>query len=84
MKRLIEMPTVLRVEGFQFYFFDADRNEPPHIHVERGDGAAKFWLDPVELVHYRKFKKQEIRRAGEIVEEYQDFLMDKWHEYFSE
>ena len=23
--------------------------EPPHIHVERDDNIAKFWLDPVRL-----------------------------------
>ncbi len=77
------MPTILRVEGFQFFFFAADRNEPPHIHVEKGDGAAKFWLNPIELVHYRKFKKQEIKRVREIIEENQHFLMEKWNELFS-
>lgn len=77
------MPTILRVEGFQFFFFAADRNEPPHIHVEKGDGAAKFWLNPIELVHYRKFKKQEIKRVREIIEENQHFLMEKWNEFFS-
>ena len=25
-------------------------NEPPHIHVERDDLSAKFWLNPVQLV----------------------------------
>ncbi|MGH8602778.1 MAG: DUF4160 domain-containing protein [Gammaproteobacteria bacterium] len=30
-------------------FFASDRDEPPHIHVEREDKGAKFWLDPVRL-----------------------------------
>ena len=78
------MPTVLRVEGFNFFFFAADRNEPPHIHVERGDGAAKFWLNPIKIDYSRRFKKQEIKRATEIIEEHQNFLMDRWNEYFEE
>lgn len=78
------MPTVLRVDGYEFFFFAADRNEPPHVHVEKGGGAAKFWLNPIELVYYRRFKKQEIRRAVEIIEEYQDFLLGEWYGYFNE
>ncbi|MGD9554716.1 MAG: DUF4160 domain-containing protein [Arcobacteraceae bacterium] len=31
------MPTVLRVEGFRFFFF-SDEHLPLHIHVEKGDG----------------------------------------------
>lgn len=78
------MPTVLRVEGFNFFFFAADRNELPHIHVERGGGAAKFWLNPIRIDYLRGFKKQEIKRAKEIIEEHQNFLMDRWNEYFEE
>ena len=32
-----------------FFFYAGDRQEPPHIHVERDDKIAKFWLDPVRL-----------------------------------
>ena len=40
------MPTVLRTEGFRFFFYSSDRAEPPHIHVEKGYNAAKVWLNP--------------------------------------
>src|SRR3989304_2044126 len=43
------MPTVLRVGPYRFFFFAADRDEPHHVHVEREDKIAKFWLDPVRL-----------------------------------
>jgi hypothetical protein len=29
------MPTVLRVNGYQFYFYAEEGNEPPHIHVAK-------------------------------------------------
>jgi hypothetical protein len=32
------MPTVFRQGRFRFYFFSNERNEPPHVHVESGDG----------------------------------------------
>jgi len=41
---------VLLAEGCRFFFFSNEGTEPPHIHIERGDGYAKFWLEPVELV----------------------------------
>jgi hypothetical protein len=41
------MPTVLRVGPFRFFFYAGDGAEPPHVHVERDDSEAKFWLDPV-------------------------------------
>jgi len=43
------MPTVLRVGPYRFLFYAGDRNEAAHVHVERDDDVAKFWLDPVRL-----------------------------------
>lgn len=38
------MPTVKIVGGHRFFFFSKENNEPPHIHVESAENAAKFWL----------------------------------------
>jgi len=43
------MPTVLRIGSYRFHFYGNDRREPPHVHVERGDATAKFWLNPVRF-----------------------------------
>jgi hypothetical protein len=43
------MPTVLKVQGYRFFFFSQEGNEPPHIHVEHGDKVAKYWLNPTNL-----------------------------------
>jgi Domain of unknown function (DUF4160) len=42
------MPTVLRQDGFRFFFYsnEGDPREPPHVHVMRGGGEAKVWLRP--------------------------------------
>ncbi|MFY9618426.1 MAG: DUF4160 domain-containing protein [Pyrinomonadaceae bacterium] len=39
------MPTVLRNGPYRFFFYAGDREEPPHIHVERDDCLAKFGLN---------------------------------------
>ena len=41
------MPTVLRSGPYRFFFYAGDRDEAPHVHVEREDNEAKVWLDPV-------------------------------------
>ena len=28
------MPTVLRIDGYRFFFYSSDRPEPVHIHIE--------------------------------------------------
>src|SRR6266851_10017378 len=43
------MPTVLRIGPYRIYFVSHDLNEPPHVHVDRDDQSAKFWLAPVAL-----------------------------------
>ena len=44
------MPVVLRVNGYKFFFYEADvANEPPHVHVTKEGNEAKFWLDPVRV-----------------------------------
>lgn len=76
------MPTLLLVEGFRFYFFSLEGNEPPHVHVRKGGGKAKFWLLPVELVHSRGLTKAELRRARELAQEHAEDFINRWEEYF--
>ena len=64
------MPTVLRIGPYRFFFFARDRDEPPHIHVEREDKLAKFWLDPVRLQSSGEYTRHEIIRIQRIAGEY--------------
>ena len=41
---------------YRFHFFANERGEPRHVHVERDDSEAKFWLDPVELAANEGFR----------------------------
>jgi len=76
------VPTVLRAEGYRFFFFSNEGNEPPHIHVERGDGYAKFWLEPVVLAEAQGLKNSEVRRAKLLVIEHRFDFLERWREYF--
>lgn len=76
------MPTLLVVEGFRFYFFSLEGNEPPHVHVRKGGGKAKFWVSPVELDYSRGLTKPELRRAHELTKEHAEDFLKRWKEYF--
>jgi hypothetical protein len=76
------MPTVLRVGPYRFFFYAGDGGEPPHVHAERDDGEAKFWLDPVRLERSRGFRRKEINRVRELVEQHSEQLLESWHEFF--
>jgi hypothetical protein len=78
------LPTVLRAGPYRFFFYSADRDEPPHVHLEREEGKAKFWLEPVRLESSRGFVRVEIGRVQRLVEENTGFLLRSWHEYFGE
>ncbi len=60
------MPTVLRSGLYRFYFYSHETNEPPHIHVDRDDGLAKFWLQPVGLARNLGFTAKELRRLQNL------------------
>ncbi len=76
------MPTVLRNGPYRFFFYSGDRGEPPHVHVERDDCEAKFWLDPVRLERSRGFAGKEINQVQAIIEGSRQTLLDRWNEYF--
>lgn len=76
------MPTVFRVGPYRFFFYASDRDEPHHIHVERDDKFAKYWLDPIRLQNSGGFNRFELKQIHSIITENKDFLMEAWNEYF--
>ncbi len=76
------MPTVLRSGPYRLFFYSGDRDEPPHVHVERGESRAKFWLDPVRLHWSRGFNRSELNRLRVLVEEKEPVLLGAWDDFF--
>jgi hypothetical protein len=78
------MPTVLRLGPYRFFFYAGDHDEPPHIHIERDNNKAKFWLEPVRLQNSGGFSRTEINRIQKTVEENREDLLRSWNEYFND
>ena len=76
------MPTVLRDGAYRIYFYSHEPNEPPHVHVDRDNVSAKFWLNVVSLAYNRGFTARELRQVERLIFEHQERLMEAWHEYF--
>ena len=76
------MPTVLRERGYRFFFYMADRFEPPHVHVSREDSAAKLWLDPLEFAFTEGFRRHECNDILRIAESHLDMLIQAWYRTF--
>ena len=76
------MPTILREGPYRFYFYSHEPNEPPHVHVDRDDQSAKFWIGPVALAQNLGFGAAELRRIASLVEEHSADFMKEWNEYF--
>ena len=76
------MPTVLRVGPYRFFFYSGDGHEPAHVHIERDDCVAKFWLDPVRLVSSSGFRRAELRDVSRLVDEHAQELLESCNDYF--
>jgi hypothetical protein len=74
----VVMPTILNTGPYRIYFYSHEPNEPPHVHVDRDDQSAKFWLNPVGLAR----SARELRRIEEIVGEHQSEFLEAWNGYF--
>jgi hypothetical protein len=77
------MPTILRHEGFRFYFFSHENNEPPHIHVDKDNKSAKFWLNEIGLAKNIGYTAKELRKIIEIITDNNKLFLSKWYGYFS-
>jgi hypothetical protein len=77
------MPTILRLEGYRFFFFSNEGNEPPHIHVQQAEKYAKFWLQPLQLVTNSGYTGRELTRLSALIEQHRDSFLEAWHEFFN-
>ena len=64
------------------FFYSGDGGEPPHIHIEREDRIAKYWLGPVREADAGRMRRAELREIERIVVEHEAALLEAWNEYF--
>ena len=72
-------PTVLKEGPYRVYFVSHDLQEPVHVHVDRDDCSAKFWLTPVSLARNIGFAPVELRKIEALVLDKVDQLLEAWN-----
>lgn len=77
------MPTVLKIDGFRFFFF-SDEHNPVHIHVEKGDGYMRVNLETLKITNKKDFTKNDEKKIMIIIKEHQEKLIGAWNEYFNQ
>jgi hypothetical protein len=72
------MPVVLRIKGYRFWFYAADLDEPPHVHVGKAGNEAKYWVTSIALARSRGFRNHELNEIERILVEYQEDILEAW------
>jgi len=76
------VPTVMRIGPFRFFFYSNEGHEPRHIHVQSGDGEAKFWLQPLERAWSHGFHERQLSQIERHISNNMAYLIESWDEYF--
>ena len=81
------MPTVLRTNGYRFFFYsnEGDPREPAHIHVTKDGAEMKIWLEPqIAVSESHGFNAREQRAIMQLAEANAAMFMDAWNDYFGD
>jgi hypothetical protein len=72
-----------RIGPYRFFFYSGDGSERHHVHVQRDNMVAKFWLKPVVMQNGGGFSRPELDRIEGLVTEHAIEFMERWNEFFS-
>lgn len=78
------MPTILRIEGYRFFFYSNELNEPPHIHIDHSGRSAKVWLNDVALAKNIGYNARELRYLLQLTADHRLAILEAWNEYFGD
>jgi hypothetical protein len=75
-------PTVLRINGYRFYFFSREELRP-HVHAVHSSGEAKIWLEPsVEIAHSHGLHARQLAQLTRLVQEHLYVIQYAWEAHF--
>ena len=76
------MPTVIFLFGWRYFFYSDEGSEPLHIHCEKGEKEAKFWLDvktrAITLAFAHNMSAKDMRDVKRVIGQYFDELLKAW------
>jgi len=78
------MPTLFDDGPYRFFFWAYDCRERRHVHAERDDVIAKFWVDPnVALADGGGFSRRDLRDIERIIVRRREEITRGWDKFCS-
>ena len=75
-------PTILRADGYRFFFFSREETRK-HVHVLSAEGEAKFWLEPeIELAKNYRYSRKQLKSIEKLIEENYHEISSAWKRHF--
>lgn len=79
------MPTVLFIDGWRFFFYANEGNEPIHIHAQKAGKECKYWLDVKEFdvieAFSHRMRQKDKRMVKKIIFEYFELIEKAWDDF---
>jgi len=79
------MPTILFILGWRFFFYSNEGNEPVHIHVQKAEMEAKFWLKSdifeIEEAYSHNMSPKDKREIRKLIFEHFDYIVEQWNAF---
>ncbi|MGZ3808528.1 MAG: DUF4160 domain-containing protein [Bacteriovorax sp.] len=76
------MTTIFRFDGYRFFFYSNEGNEPPHVHVSGNGGELKVWLSSLFIDYSYGFSQPEKKIILKIIRNNQKRFRNDWSEAF--
>ena len=79
------MPTILYIDGWRFFFYANERQEPIHVHCQKAEKECKYWLDQenfdISEAFSFKMNNKDKRIVKKIIFEYFELIEKSWDEF---
>ena len=79
------MPTILLINGWRFFFYANERNEPIHIHCQKGEKECKYWLDSenfnIKEAYTYNMNNKDKRQIKKLIYQYFDLIEEEWNSF---
>ena len=79
------MPTILMMFGWRVFFYANERNEPIHVHCQKAECEAKYWVDVdnfdfIEAYSYNMSPRDK-RIIRRILFNHFDYIVEQWDQF---
>lgn len=76
------MPVILFINGWRFFFYSNENKEPCHVHVQKAEMEARYWMDEKNFEIRKGFAnlmssavKREVKK---IIYQHFDYIVEQW------